>query len=251
MDQGDRRWLEPVDYAIDIQRDRQGEFFELRLPTHLLEAVDFYVLHIRPQRRHLLLMGRKSTDRSQMDRFLCGHDERHWFVAAVPDRVSHVDDAMESLKPEGVLAAQAREGLSGRQRQRRRNTAFFRQDEWFFVPEPELAIEAARVLHNEPIRRGRGKPHWVQELARVGGTRVYVCREFPNGLTEREYEAYTRGRPERALMGWQPMVRDAGVHARGTVRHNDHATITLPCWHRVLLNTETRSRTMANVAFLD
>ena len=47
------------------------------------------------------------------------------------------------------------------------------------------------------------------------------------------------------------MVRDAGVYARGTVRHPDHATITLPFWHRVLINTETQSRTMANVAFLD
>jgi len=35
------------------------------------------------------------------------------------------------------------------------------------------------------------------------------------------------------------------------VRHPDHATITLPCWHRVLMNTETQSRTTANVAFLD
>ncbi len=28
-------------------------------------------------------------------------------------------------------------------------------------------------------------------------------------------------------------------------------TITLPTWHRVLMNTETQSRTMAKVAFLD
>ena len=33
--------------------------------------------------------------------------------------------------------------------------------------------------------------------------------------------------------------------------HADHATITLPFWHRVMMNTETQSRTMANVAFLD
>jgi len=40
-------------------------------------------------------------------------------------------------------------------------------------------------------------------------------------------------------------------YARGDVRHSDHATITLPFWHRVMMNTETQSRTMANVAFLD
>ena len=33
--------------------------------------------------------------------------------------------------------------------------------------------------------------------------------------------------------------------------HADHATITLPFWNRVMMNTETQSRMMANVAFLD
>ena len=141
--------------------------------------------------------------------------------------------------------------MDNRQRHRRRNRAFRRQGEWFFVPAPELVIEPARVLRNKPIRRGRGKPHEVEELARIGGTRVHVCSEFPNGLTEGEYQQYVRERPERARMGWRVMVRDAGVYARGAVRHPDHTTITLPCWHRVLMNTETQSRTMANVAFLD
>ena len=47
------------------------------------------------------------------------------------------------------------------------------------------------------------------------------------------------------------MRRNPGVFARGKVSHSDHATITLPFWHRVLMNTETQSRTMANVAFQD
>ncbi len=80
--QGDRQWLSPEDYAIDIQHDRHGEFFELRLPTHLAEAVDFSVLNAKPERQHLLLLARKLPDKPQTDRFLCGHDERHWFVAA-------------------------------------------------------------------------------------------------------------------------------------------------------------------------
>lgn len=45
--------------------------------------------------------------------------------------------------------------------------------------------------------------------------------------------------------------RRALNYARGTVCHSSHETITLPIWHRVLMNTETQSRTMANVAFLD
>jgi hypothetical protein len=47
------------------------------------------------------------------------------------------------------------------------------------------------------------------------------------------------------------MRRNAGVYAGGRVRHSGHVTITLPFWHRVVMNTETQSRTMANVAFLD
>jgi hypothetical protein len=41
------------------------------------------------------------------------------------------------------------------------------------------------------------------------------------------------------------------VFARGTVRHRDHATITLHGWHQVWMNTENTTRQMANVAFLD
>jgi len=51
--------------------------------------------------------------------------------------------------------------------------------------------------------------------------------------------------------GWRVMRRNPGVYARGTVRHSDRDTITLSFWHRVVMNTETQSRTMANVAFLD
>ena len=60
------------------------------------------------------------------------------------------------------------------------------------------------------------------------------------------------GRILRQLVGIGALC-DAtpGVYARGTVRHSDHETITLPVWHRVIMNTETQSRTMANVAFLD
>jgi hypothetical protein len=57
--------------------------------------------------------------------------------------------------------------------------------------------------------------------------------------------------PEARHWGWRKMVRDASVYARGRVRHSDHATITLPDWHRVVMNTETQTRAMENVAFLD
>jgi thioredoxin reductase len=78
-----------------------------------------------------------------------------------------------------------------------------------------------------------------------------VCGRYPNGVTTDEYRAILRQQTGAARWGWRVMTRNPGVYARGDVRHSDHATITLPFWHRVLMNTETQSRTMANVAFLD
>lgn len=134
---GDREWIARQDYAVDIQRDGHGEFFELRVPTHLSESIETTVLQTERKQRHLLLFVRKLGEHPQLDRFLCGHDE------------------------------------------------------------------------------------------------------------------LIRANPNAARWGWRVMRRNAGVYARGTVRHSDHAVIMLPCWHRVSMNTETQSRTMANVAFLD
>jgi hypothetical protein len=233
--QGDRTWINPRDFAMDIRRDGQGQFFELRVPTHLSRALVVTVMQSEPTRRHLLLAVRKSGDKPQMDRFLCGHDEREWFVAAVPGGASSVSEAMDALQPNEVRAALSHRAGSLRDRHARKNQAFRRQGEWFFLPESLLKVDEKLVLHNEPIRRGRGKPHLVEQLYRTGGETVHVCRRHPDA----------------AHWGWQVMRRNPEVYARGKVSHTDHATITLPCWHRVLLNTESQSRTMANVAFLD
>ncbi len=249
--QGDRTWTSPKDFAVDIQRDSAGEFFELRVPTHLSDALDVTVMQSEPKQRHLLLAVRKLGDKPQLDRFLCGHDEREWFIAAVPGGASSVRQAMDALQPSVVRAALARGGVSSRKRYARKNRAFRRQGEWFFVPEPSFVVDEALVLHNEPLRRGAGKPHLVEELFRTGGETVYVCDKHPNGITPNEYLGLRRINPAAARWNWRVMKRNPGVYARGAVRHKDHATISLPFWHRVLMNTETQSRTMRNVAFLD
>jgi len=240
-------------YAVDIQNDRDGAFFELRYAKWLGNLLEVTVMQSAPRQRHLLLMVRQPGDgeKPQLDRFLCGHDERHWFVAAVPGGASSVAQAMEALKPAAVREAQARESLNGKQRNRRNNRAFRRQGEWFFIPEPTLQVASAQVLRNEPIRRGRGKAHLVQFLCRTGGEQVYVCFKHPNGLLEADYKALLKRNPEAKSWGWRRMVRNASVYARGEVRHPDHDVITLPFWHRVLMNTENESRAMAQVAFLD
>jgi hypothetical protein len=135
---------------------------------------------------------------------------------------------------------------------RRKNTAYRRQGEWFFIPAPGLKVDEKLVLHDEPITRGNGgKPHWCDLCYRTGGEMVYVCSQRPGGLLEAEYRRLLEERPEAKNWAWRVMQRNAEVYVRGRVRHADHRTIMLHGWHRVLMNTENQSRAMRNVAFLD
>jgi len=249
--QGDRSWVTPSDFAMDLRRDGNGQFFELRVPTHLSEWLEINVMQALPDKRHLLLAVRNMLEKKQLDRFLCGHDEREWFVAAVPGGASSVRQAMDALQPQGVRDALTRNQVSSRKRYSRKNRAFRRQGEWFFVPEPALVVDEKLILRNEPLQRGGGKPHMVDQLYRTGGESVYVTERFPNGLTPPEYRAMLLNNPSASRWGWREMRRNPGVYVRGAVRHSDHATIMLSFWHRVLMNTETQSRTMSRVAFLD
>jgi hypothetical protein len=244
-----RRNAPDVAIALDIQSDRRGEFFEVIERPDADAEVE--VLDVQPADRHLLLMVR---ERGEKHKFLCGHDERHWFVAAVPERapVGTVRAAKEALKPPEVQAAQARAGLKSKARNRRKNAAYLRQGEWFFIPAPDLKLDEKFVLRNEPITRGNGgKPHTCDFCFRTGGETVYVSRRYTNGVAEEQYRRILEDQPEANGWGWRVMTRNALVYVRGNVRHADHKTITLKGWHRVLMNTETQSRAMRNVAFLD
>src|SRR5437762_2576355 len=218
---GNRQWIDPVNYAVDIRRDRDGEFFELRVPTHLSETVEATVLQSEPRQRHLLLLIRKTDEKPQLDRFLCGHDERNGFVAAVPGGASSVRQAMDALQPKDVRDALARDRVSSRKRYERKNRAFRRQGEWFFVSEPSLVVDDKLVLRNEPLRRGAGKPHVVEQLFRTGGEIVHVCSRHPNGLSPAEYKGVLKANPSAARWGWRIMTRNPGVYARGAVSHAD------------------------------
>jgi hypothetical protein len=241
-----------TEFAVDIQQDRRGEFFQLRVPDRLRDTLDVSVLQADKRDRHLLLFVRQPDGKAA--RFLCGHDEREWFVAAVPGGASTVVQAKEALKPRAIRAWQSQLKVPARLRNRRKNAAFRRQGEWFFVPASVWgrdAISEKFVLHNEPLRRGAGKPHIVEQLYRVGGELVYVCSNRPNGLNETQYRKLVQSNPAAARWGWQALRRNPRVYARGRIRHPDHATITLADWHRVVLNTETETDTMRNVAFID
>jgi hypothetical protein len=235
--------------SLDVQADRKGEFFAIAREPQAEVEVD--VLDVRPAERHLLLLVREGKDKSK---FLCGHDERHWFVAGIPEAapVGTVRQAKEALKPAEVLSAQAGKGLRSAARNRRKNAAFVRQGEWFFLPVSGAGFDPKPVLRDEPLRRGNGgKPHWAEFCFRTGGETVYVCYERPNGVPEAQYQDILARKPAAKRWSWRVMQRNPGVYVRGRVRHADHATITLHGWHRVLMNTEGQSKAMRNVAFLD
>jgi hypothetical protein len=266
----------PVPITLDIREDRHGEFFDLKIDRRQLENVD--AVDVRSQERHLLLMAwvrpgqlaavpdRHASRRERLawvpelvpgdelekPRFLCGHDERHWFVAAVPEEAhaSNVRTAMEALKPAEVRNAQSRGRVSFAKRFRRKNSAFVRQGEWFFLPRPNAVVPQTMIRRHEPLQRSGGKAHWAEFAFRSGGEAVYVSSQFPQGLTETQYQRHISRRPQdRGL--FQAMVRNATLLVHGRVSHPDHATIVLHGWHEVVMNTEHRAKARANVVFLD
>ena len=184
-------------FEIDI--DRPNETFALRLPGD--GSVTAKVLDVDRKRRQLLLdVNHREFDMRQ--KYLCGHDEFDWFVAALPERkgVANVQEAMEALKPQAVLDEQQKKRVKRRRRRRRKTTAYVRQGEWFFVPRPDLTVVDEQVEKNGELVRGAGKPHRVQLLFRV------------------------RSADETYVRGW--------------VAHPDHSTLHLDVWHQVFRNTE-------------
>lgn len=214
---------------IDVERDRSGEFFDLRYQEGFMPSV----LDARPDVHHLVLMVR---DGAFKNKFLLGRDERHWFAAAVPgDFVRDVRTAIQSLRPTELEDRSA-----------------IRQGEWFFAKEPGVEFKIHQIHKLEPLSRGRGsKPHVCAELARTAGVPVMVSGKFPGGIELPEYDRLMARDPQARRMSWTRMVRDATAYVRGTVRHRDHKTIYLDGWHRVYLNQERFARHAPQIAFLD
>lgn len=247
-----RTHREPPRIVLDIRRDDKGEYFEIQTAPGPQEIV---ILNVQPQEKHLLLLSRQFGEQGLLlakQKFLCGHDEKHWFAAAIPEKepVSTVAGAKIALKPEEIRAREEALGVSRKEGFRRRNAAFIRQGEWFFIPVGNIETDPLRLLRNEPLSRGNGgKPHWAEECYRMGGETVYVSARYPAGLAAAEYLRL----PERQRKsgGFRMMKRDATVYVRGEITHRDHKTVVLRDWHRVLMNTENRSIAMRFLAFLD
>ena len=243
---------QPPQITIDVRRDKAGEFFEIRTAPRSRQEID--VLNLQPREKHLVLLSRQFDVQDELlakHKFLCGRDEKHWFVAAIPENepVSTVIGAKIALKPEEVRTREQALGVSRKESFRRKNAVYVRQGEWFFLSEPQVSADSLHILRNEPLSRGNGsKAHIVEQCYRSGGETVYVSGKYPLGISAEEYKRL----PERERkIGFMMMKRDAAVYVRGEVRHPDHATITLNGWYRVLMNTENRSSALRYLAFLD
>ena len=207
--------------GIDIRTDESGEFFDIRRERG--ERVEYEVVDLRPELRHLLLLGRREGSK---EKYLCGHDERHWFVCAVPGAsVSGVASALAALQPLRVR-------MSLRANLKRQKNRFSRR--------------------NEPLSRGAGsKPHTCQFAYRFGGELVWVCTRHPRGVSPAHYERLIKTNPKAARWDWQQSRRNPAVYVRGRVWHGDHKTVVLDGWHRVVMNTEAEAPFAPHVAFLD
>jgi hypothetical protein len=234
---------------FNVRSDRKGEFFEIEAPPE----AEFSVVAADPKGRHLVLVAQPAPPEFPLDilPFLCGKDERHWFVTLLPTRVpASVREAKQALKPAPVRDLESK--LKVASRMHRRNAASIRQGEWFFIPCPGLQVDGRLVrvkqtlyrdLYPGPRRVNPGthleKPHWVQFLYRKYGRMSWVPDFGGPVLGEEEFALLPKSL--RKSGGYRAWRRDLEVYAKGWVRHPDHATVMLTHWHRVQLNNERRT----------
>ena len=181
------RGFDPRDYSLDIQRDRKGEFFELRVPTHLSDDARVTVDAQRAQAASPAAAGAQN-----------GGQAADWIVSSAA-----MTNVNGSSRP--CLAAPLR---SVRRWMRSNRQACSRST----AREPSLVATnaiAARTGHFAakangsscrslrwwwmrsclPQRtapsRAQASLTWSNNLTARGGETVYVCRQRPNGLTPR------------------------------------------------------------------
>jgi hypothetical protein len=144
-------------------------------------------------------------------------------------------------------------GVRGRDYASRNTPAFRRQGEWFFVPREGLSVRADYVNRNEMLQRGRGKPHYAEFGYRIGGDTVYATPSYMNGqwISVERFQRLVKEQPELGRLSWRTARANMQVYVKGRVRHPDHATINLWCWHEVLMNTESTAPAMKHLAFVD
>jgi len=243
---------------LDVSKDKKGEFFVIALRTPN-ELKNIEVLDVKPKEKHLLLLHRNKEEKRK-DKFLMGHDERHLFTAAVPNSsVSSVDSAKRALIPPELKDILAKGNLKFKEELKRKNIAFRRSGEWFFISEPNFNPDLLLILKNEPLQRNSvSKPHYLEFAYREGGEDRYFptfmskkinVEQRRNGLTEVEYKKLSDD--VRKSSNWQVRRVNPQLYAKGRITHADHSTVILKGWHRVYMNGEYLAPASKNILFID
>jgi len=211
--------------SIDIQ----GDIFDIE-KTDDMQAE---VLDTLAKRRHLLLSVEGGEQKAK---FLCGHDETHWFVSALPESpvATDVTSAMNALKPAAVTNRESRK----KGKNRRKGDVYIRQGEWFFIPCPNVNVDHSRIMQNAQLQRDpESKPHMCETLYRDDEV-LFSCGRFPDGVTEDQYQHILKTRRKARRWGWQRSRVSSVIYVKGNISHPDHSTLFLDGWHLVKRNTE-------------
>ena len=118
----------------------------------------------------------------------------------MPGGASSVTQAKEALKPTFVRTRENLLGVPTRLRNRRKNAAFLRQGEWFFVPVSAWGrdpINEKFILRHEPLRRGAGKAHIVEALYRVVENSFMSAPNVRTASRRRSIGSSSRAIPKR------------------------------------------------------
>ena len=105
LEEPDERLLarDPQYHHVDVRQEKRGETFIISCRPSRFRL---QVLQADAQESHLLLMMQNSKS-GEIHKYLCGHDERHWFAAAIPEeaRAKNIREAKEApLPPEAEQA---------------------------------------------------------------------------------------------------------------------------------------------------
>lgn len=233
---------------FNVGTDRQGEFFTLSVNEES-EKADVRVL-VADQvlaQALILVVTKDEKGKIQKEKLLLGHDERHWFVAGVPEKARNIKDAFKLLKPEAARLSQERAGVGGKTLNKRRNKGFIRQGEWFFVPVQFEPDRFTHVYKNEPIQRSAGStPHIVEKLVRMGGQQIFIMGG--KIYTQEQRDAYVMANGKGHF---QARTQNAQVFVTGRVSHKDHKTVHLQSWHEVHISREPSNAGRSAQGFLD
>lgn len=180
------------EYDALSDQDKQGVTLTYRTDK---ETKERYLYHAHRAETLLLKIGKGY--------WLCGMDDRNYFISKLPRRVKSVQEAFEVLKPIKVLAWEAKTGKQAA-----------RQGEWFFIPRVE-GKEAKRIykkmLRSNETRRGGD---WVD------GKYITVVEPVRGFVLPRE----AGSNPHTATRGY---IKNRRVFVSGQVRHPEHPTCKL------------------------